>query len=328
LYADNAGEFRTENLVRATSNHTINLQWRPVARPAYGAHIERLVGTLGSKLKHLPGTTFSSIAERGPEYKSEEHAALTFAALERILVREIIKYHHEPHSELKTTPMRRWEDGIYGNESGTIPTVGLPDRIVGARAEELRIDFMPSKSRPVRTTGVTMLGEEYYDASILGRWVGSRDEINPRKRRNFLFKYNPNDITVVHFFDPDLNTYQAVGYRDPTKTPGRTLDEAKAQRKIEKQQAKEARNNNIIYDAGEQNEAEVKREVTATQEKKRDRRARQHKRNIAKAERPLSEARTLTQSVPTNPERISNPFFGIDVQDVVVPNVVIHKDSK
>jgi hypothetical protein len=41
-----------------------------------GGHIERLVGTLMGDIHLLPGTTFSSVADRG-DYNSEAKAVLT-----------------------------------------------------------------------------------------------------------------------------------------------------------------------------------------------------------------------------------------------------------
>lgn len=35
-------------------------EWRPVAKPRYGAHIERLLGTLNEEIHGLAGTTFSN----------------------------------------------------------------------------------------------------------------------------------------------------------------------------------------------------------------------------------------------------------------------------
>ena len=42
---DNASEFRGKDLQRACEYHGIEINWRPVARPQFGGHIERLIGT-------------------------------------------------------------------------------------------------------------------------------------------------------------------------------------------------------------------------------------------------------------------------------------------
>ncbi|RMN72694.1 Transposase [Pseudomonas savastanoi pv. savastanoi] len=45
LHADNGADFQSEDVKRSCSNYGIENQFRPVKRPRYGAHIERLMGT-------------------------------------------------------------------------------------------------------------------------------------------------------------------------------------------------------------------------------------------------------------------------------------------
>ncbi|HYO62719.1 MAG TPA: hypothetical protein VER08_03590 [Pyrinomonadaceae bacterium] len=58
IQADNAGEFRGDMLKKACKEYSIDLEWRPVARPHYGGHIERLHGTVLKQVHDLPGTIF------------------------------------------------------------------------------------------------------------------------------------------------------------------------------------------------------------------------------------------------------------------------------
>jgi putative transposase len=66
---DNADEFHARALKRGCQEHGIQLCYRPPLQPHYGGHIERLIGTLMKEMHLLPGTTFSSVKERG-EYDS------------------------------------------------------------------------------------------------------------------------------------------------------------------------------------------------------------------------------------------------------------------
>ena len=75
IHVDNGKDFRSEALSRGCQQHGITLDFRPVARPAYGGHIERLIGTMMGEVHLLPGTTFSNIQERG-DYNSEKHSCL------------------------------------------------------------------------------------------------------------------------------------------------------------------------------------------------------------------------------------------------------------
>jgi hypothetical protein len=65
IHLDNAKEFHGEMLRRACEQYGIHLEYRPVAQPHMGRHIERLLGTLMRALHELPGATFSSPQQRG-----------------------------------------------------------------------------------------------------------------------------------------------------------------------------------------------------------------------------------------------------------------------
>ena len=64
LHVDNAPEFHSLALARGAQEYGIRLTFRPPARPYFGGHIERLIGTMMGAVHLLPGTTFSNVAER------------------------------------------------------------------------------------------------------------------------------------------------------------------------------------------------------------------------------------------------------------------------
>jgi hypothetical protein len=71
---------------------------RPVTRPSYGGHIERLIGTMMGAVHLLPGTTFSNVHAKA-DYPSDARATLTLAELEQWLIFEIAgTYHNRVHS--------------------------------------------------------------------------------------------------------------------------------------------------------------------------------------------------------------------------------------
>jgi putative transposase len=80
LHLDNAKEFRGRALRRGCEQHGIQIIYRPPLQPHFGGHIERLIGTLMGEVHLLPGTTFSSVAQRG-NYDSEGQATMTLAEL-------------------------------------------------------------------------------------------------------------------------------------------------------------------------------------------------------------------------------------------------------
>src|ERR1019366_3610662 len=75
LYTDNAADFKSEALRRGCEQHGIRLRYRPPGRPHYGGIVERVIGTMMQMVHELPGTTFSSTADRGG-YDSSARAAV------------------------------------------------------------------------------------------------------------------------------------------------------------------------------------------------------------------------------------------------------------
>jgi putative transposase len=81
VQVDNAREFRSPRFVLACAQYGILVEYRRVRRPHDGPHIERFHRTLESTIHALPGTTFSSPADRG-SYPSEARACMTRQELE------------------------------------------------------------------------------------------------------------------------------------------------------------------------------------------------------------------------------------------------------
>lgn len=209
VHTDNGKEFRGGVLKRACEEYSIDLQWRPVLLPNYGGHIERLMGTMGSEIHKLPGTTFSNTAQR-KGYDSEGQSALTLKEFERHIVDFIVNvYHQRAHSQLGTSPLKRWEQGVLGNVTspgtGVFPAPTDPMRI--------RLDFMPYFERSVQQYGIQIDNIFYYDP-VLDPYINSTDSNNPKVKRNFLIRRDPRDISKVYFLDPSDGRYIPVPYRN------------------------------------------------------------------------------------------------------------------
>jgi putative transposase len=111
IHLDNARDFRGRALAWGVAEHGINLIHRPVARPHYGGHIERLIGTMMGAVHFLPGSTSSDIDSRG-DYDPQKHAVMTFDELERWLALEIVgRYHADIHHERAAASGLRSRDG-------------------------------------------------------------------------------------------------------------------------------------------------------------------------------------------------------------------------
>ncbi|MEO6276286.1 Mu transposase C-terminal domain-containing protein [Roseateles sp.] len=208
VHVDNGPDFRSKSLRQSCKMHAVDIEFRPVKVPRYGGHIERLQGTLLREIHDLPGTTFSSIKERG-DYDSEKQAVMTKDEFEKLFVDLICNtYHRRPHSALGMPPLRMWEFGIFGGAG--IQGVGMPPR----PADRLTVvlDFLPSFSRTVQPDGVSLDGLRYY-AEALRPWIGMKDA-DTGKARQHVFRRDPRDVSSLWFYDPDLKQYFKVPLAD------------------------------------------------------------------------------------------------------------------
>jgi len=211
LHLDNAREFHSKMLRRACSQYGIRLDHRPVARPHYGGNIERLIKTLVDYLHTLPGTTFSNPREKG-EYNSEQKAVFTMRELEKIIALWITTiYHGSFHQGISTTPLERYRRGILGLDTSDGPAeIRYPTDPI-----RLRLDLLPGIERSVQPYGV-VVDEVFYYHDILRPWINATDPANRKKKRVFLFKRDPRDISIIYFFDPSREEYHPIPYRDIT----------------------------------------------------------------------------------------------------------------
>jgi putative transposase len=214
LHLDNAKEFHGLMLERACAQYGIEISYRPVKTPRYGGHIERLLGTVATEIHTLPGTTFSNPKARG-EYDSEGRAALTLSDFERWLTTFIVQvYHARVHSGLGVPPAERYKQGVLADTSDGRGR--MPLKIVDE--ERLRLDFMPFEERTIQDYGVMIDGVTYSHA-VLRPWVGARNPKDETRKRLFVFRRDPRDISVVWFYDPELQTYFPIPYRDTSRPP-------------------------------------------------------------------------------------------------------------
>jgi putative transposase len=57
VHVDNAAEFKSRAFIMGCENEGVKIIYRPPARPHFGGHIERLIGTMMGAVHLLPGTT-------------------------------------------------------------------------------------------------------------------------------------------------------------------------------------------------------------------------------------------------------------------------------
>ena len=173
LHLDNAAEFKSKALRKGCREYGIELMYRPVGRPHFGGHIERLNRTLMERVRGLPGATGSSTKGRKAR-KSETTAALTLREFERWMVLEIAKrYHWSPHRGLLgATPGDSWRILEYGGEGRRPPQT--PDA-----ALQFLIRFLPVVSRTIQPDGLTLFRIRCWHP-IFSAWKESRRTVTVR----------------------------------------------------------------------------------------------------------------------------------------------------
>ncbi|MEN9659190.1 MAG: hypothetical protein RL571_2655 [Pseudomonadota bacterium] len=228
LHMDNAKEFRGNMLQRACLEYGIDIEWRPVARPHFGGHIERLLGTFAKEIHTLPGTTFSNSRERS-DYDSEGKAALTLTEFEEWLVTFIVNvYHQRVHSSINMPPIAKYRQGVFGTKE-TLGR-GLPARI--SDEDRLRLDLMPFEERTIQDYGV-VIDEIHYYHDVLRRWINALDPVAPKYKRKFMFRRDPRDVGTIWFYDPELSAYFPIPYRNTAHPPISIWELREAKRQAE-----------------------------------------------------------------------------------------------
>lgn len=205
LHLDNAKEFRSAALKQGCHEHGIDIDYRPVRTPHYGAHIERLIGTMMGKVHLLPGTTFSDVRSKG-DLDPSKSAAMTLDEVERWLGYAIASvYHRDLHRGIGATPLVAWRRGLEG--SADQPGRGSATPVTDPR--KFLIDFLPMERRLVRRQGVFLHSISYW-SDVLRTLIGEREKM--------IVRYDPRDLSRIHLWAPD-GRYYDLSYADLRRPP-------------------------------------------------------------------------------------------------------------
>jgi putative transposase len=298
LHADNGKDFRGEMLKESCEAYKITLKWRPVAKPEYGAYIERLMGTVASQLKNLSGYTGVS-KELRSKFKPEKSATLTISDFEKWFTTWVTQeYHTKSHKGLKgATPLGRWSDGLEG-KNGCLG-IGLPALITDE--DKLHFDWLPLKRRTVQRTGVHLEHLRYY-SGVLAQWINAEDENSKGKtkaKREFVFRNDPRDISSIYFLNPTDKRYHEIPCTmnfKPDKVS--TWDHRRAVLELKKNKI-EITDRNIVDAHRRLRSIEEEAEKKTKHQKRKNER----ERRMAKEEK-RSFVQTDTQSLPPAPKNL------------------------
>ncbi len=276
VHADNAGEFHGNMLELAAHQNTFELTFRKVKQPQYGAHIESYLGTLSEKLQRVPGSTRTGPDELGDNDPSEA-AVMTLRALEEYILRLICEYHGEPHSGIDgTPPLERFREGMRGG-NGVRPIGRLR---VPTNKQKFLLDFLPCDERVVGTKGIQW-DHIWYSDDCLQDWVDAKDPSSIRKKRKFLVRRDPRDLSRIYFWDPAREQYLTIPTRNMSR-PAISIWELSAVRRWMKQKGIELVDEESLFESREKRRALVENERAKTTAAKRRRARTKAREKLAK----------------------------------------------
>lgn len=243
IHTDNAKEFRGTLLGTAATQYGIIAERRPKGRPKYGGDVERAFRTYMHEVHNeLPGTTFSNVQQK-QDYDSEGRAIMSFSALEKWLALFILGvYHQRPHAGNNgIPPIVQWERGINGTDEdlGT----GIPMRVPDE--DRLKLDFMPFFTRTVQEYGIRNASITYW-SDALRRYIHARNPSARNLKQEYLCRYDPRDLSKIWMFDPELDRYLEIPYRDLARPPV-SLWEVKDAQRLMKEESKSSTNEELIF---------------------------------------------------------------------------------
>lgn len=218
IRCDNAKEFKGNMLVEASKIYGMNFEFRAPKKPKMGAYIERFMGTFGTWLKDMRGTTNVS-KELRAHGKPEKTAALTITEFQKWLTLALAIYHRDYHSGISMSPLEKWNHGLFNKATG----IGVPG--VPQNTPKLRLDFLPFWKRTVQRTGIK-IRKIFYWGDVLRKYINAVDEEAKGKhgsrkpKKEFIFKMDPRDISKIYFFDPGVKKYFEIPY---SKLSGPTM---------------------------------------------------------------------------------------------------------
>jgi putative transposase len=253
IHVDNAKEFHSDVLVRGCQEYGIQLDHRPIGRPHFGGHIERLIGTMMGAVHLLPGTTFSNVDQKGA-YDSEKRALLTLPELERWLALQIAGvYHLSVHSALRMTPLEAWKTAV----GKTSSPLRYP-----ADGTDFLLDFLPAVPRQIRRDGIHLNNIRYWD-NVLSPWAG-------RLKQPLLVKYDPRNLSRIYVRDPH-GRHWPVPYADLGQPPVALWELEEARKRLRQRGASVPFEQAIFASILEQREIVRKSATTSRQRRTKER---------------------------------------------------------
>jgi len=302
VHADNAKEFRGIDIKEICREYEMSLIWRPVARPHFGGHIERMVRTLNEGIHTLKGSTQSNIFKRG-DSTPQKDAVLTLEEFEEWLAIEIVeKYHNKVHKGIGMTPLEKYREGIFGGKSNSTPR-GLPSMIEDVN--RFSINMLPSEKRTVQRYGIQIDNVTYHSEALEG-WVNAIEpNSNPPVKKKLSVRRDPWDISKIYVYDEHIEEFIEVPYANSFYPPTSLWEYNAAKRYLKKQDNRQYDEHEIFHNL------ERQREIIHQAEKKTKTQRKSIQREHTRKTTNRMHTKTSQKNVPK-----SNTFSPFELDDL------------
>ena len=204
LKVDNGTDFTGRSLEDACRELKINLDFAPVRMPWYKAAIERFFGSLKTQLTgSIPGRCLQLLKES--DYDPKKQSVVTLDGLQEILHHFIVDIHNQSgHTQLKSPRAEVWNHAIQSYP------ISIP-----SSDDSLKVLLGDVEERVISKTGIEF-NYLFYNSDRL-QLLRQHHETEDGRRRDRIrgkekakIKYNRNDLSVIHVFDPSTREYLAV----------------------------------------------------------------------------------------------------------------------
>ena len=202
LHLDNAAEFKSRAPRMGCAQYGIELMYRPVGRPQFGGHIERMNRTLMQRVKGLPGAVGNSTVGPIVEHKAREsanRALLSLNEFERWLALEVAqRYHHSAHSGVMGgTPASAWATLAQACPARLLPPG--PDE-----ALRFLVRFLPVAARTIQADGLTLFHIRYWHPIFVAWRVANRSVV---------VRYHPEDLSRIFVSKDGKDHLEALSFK-------------------------------------------------------------------------------------------------------------------
>ncbi|AXT73706.1 Mu transposase C-terminal domain-containing protein [Vibrio sp. dhg] len=198
LVVDNAAEFWSDSLEQALKPLVSDIHYAKAGRPWEKPHVEKAFDTFYKLLfSQMPGKTFSNITQL-KDYNPKKDAVVRVSVFLELLYKWVIDYfNHNPDSQLRRIPYRRWCESSY-----------RPNFYDGIEAEQLKIELGIINYRTLGKDGIRLHRLRYQSEALVEYKKRSAKAYKVGARLKI--KTDPDDISHIYVYLDEDKVYLKV----------------------------------------------------------------------------------------------------------------------